>query len=80
VDSDTRAADGGSTASFFPHQASLVSPDPDPWDAKMLRLHTDTSRPKAPGNAEAAMAAAMFPQSQPEAEAARTLCVNTQTQ
>lgn len=38
----------------------------------MLRLHTDTSRPKAPGNAAAAMDAAIFLQSQPEAEVART--------
>jgi hypothetical protein len=44
-------------------EADQREADPDPWDAKMLRLHTDTSCPKAPGNAEAAMAAAMFPQS-----------------
>lgn len=53
---------------------------PGPWDAKMLRLHTDTSRPKKPGNTEAAMAAAIFPQPQQEAEAARTLCVHAQAQ
>lgn len=75
ADSDTHEADDGSTTSFLPHQASLVSPGPGPWDAKMLRLHKDTSRPKTPGSAEAVMAAAILPQSQPEAEVVRTLCV-----
>lgn len=43
----------------------------------MLRLHTDASRLKASGNAEAAMDAAIFPQSHPEAEATQTSCFDS---
>ncbi|XP_045711093.1 DNA-binding protein SMUBP-2 [Phyllostomus hastatus] len=42
----------------------------------MLRLQADTSRPKVTGRAEAATAAAIFPQPSPEAEALRTWCVD----
>nr|XP_035119500.2 DNA-binding protein SMUBP-2 isoform X2 [Callithrix jacchus] len=41
----------------------------------MLRLHADASRPKVTVRAVAAMAAAIFPQLRPEAEATRTSCV-----
>ena len=44
----------------------------------MLRLHADTSRLSVTGRAEAATAAAIFPQPRPEAEAEapRTWCVD----
>lgn len=51
------------------HPAARVSPAPGPDGLRMLRLHADTSRPKVTGRAEAAMAAAIFPQPRPEAEA-----------
>ncbi|KAL0629415.1 DNA-binding protein SMUBP-2 [Plecturocebus cupreus] len=57
------------------HPISRVSPAPGPEGPRMPRLHADTSRPKVTVRAVAAMAAAIFPQRQPEAEATRTSCV-----
>lgn len=60
------------------HPATQVSPAPGPNDLRMLRLLADSSRPKWTGRTEAAMAAAIFPQPGPEAEAeaARTWCAD----
>lgn len=57
-----------------------ASPAPGPDALRTLRLHADTSRPKATVTARVVTAAAIFPQLRPEAEtaSARTLCVDAQ--
>lgn len=60
------------------HPASRVSPAPGPDALRPLRLHADTSLPKATVTARVVTAAAIFPQARPEAETAlREPCAST---
>lgn len=60
------------------HPAGRALPAPGPDALRTLRLHADASRPKVTGRAQAATAAAIFPQPPPraEAEVVRAWCVD----